>query len=84
MKIEEIRRRVSAEHVLDASEYLTQVKELIKGYPNGIDFQVNQIHLIPSLEVLCDTLGIPFYHVTENTCSVAKTYTALYIREINR
>lgn len=67
----------------DISEYLTLIGNKIREYPNGTDIHISE-RVIPSVEEYCDLYDIPFYHVTENCCSVAKTYAKLFAHEQRR
>lgn len=83
MKLSEIKQKASQENIDTIDKNINQIKKVIDQNPLGSTLSLPP-HLIPAIEEYCDKNYIPFYHVAESLCSVAKTYSALYAMEQQR
>jgi hypothetical protein len=82
MNLAEIEEEASKEKI-DISYYVELIENTRRKYPQGKDIAIPQ-YMIPAIEAYCDTTKIPFFHVVEETCSVADTYSQLLVRENQR
>jgi hypothetical protein len=76
-------RSKAADEEEDISDYIKMVSDYISKHPTGMDIYIPK-YVIPKLEKYCDDNHIPFYHLYDTTCSVARTYTQLYEYEDKR
>lgn len=64
----------------EIGEVVEEIRRLVSQFPLGYELSIAPC-LIPKVEAFCDDNNIPFYHVTEDCCSIAATYAALLTYE---